>query len=109
MTNLNAEPRNIDIKALTITGYLEGMSFLLLLGLAMPLRHYFQLNEPVRYIGMIHGVLFIGYIVVLLSTASKTKLPLWAMPGGVISAILPFGPFIFDRMLKKSINTRPNS
>ena len=103
MTNKNA-----DIKALTITGYLEGASFLLLLGLALPLRHYFQITEPVRYIGMIHGILFISYIVLLLSTTSKVKMPLWAMPGGVISAVLPFGPFVFDRMLKKSINTRSN-
>ena len=96
--------KNSQIQALTITGYLEGISFLLLLGLAMPLRHYLQINEPVRYIGMAHGVLFIGYLVVLLSTASKIKLPLWAMPGGVISALLPFGPFIFDHFLKKSVN-----
>ena len=100
--------KSTNIKALTVTGYLEGISFLLLLGLAMPLRHYLQINEPVRYIGMAHGLLFIGYIVILLSTASKTKLPLWAMPGGVISAILPFGPFIFDHMLKKSLGTRSN-
>jgi integral membrane protein len=99
MTNKSA-----NIKTLTVTGYLEGVSFLLLLGLAMPLRHYLQINEPVRYIGMAHGFLFIGYIVILLSTASKTKLPLWAMPGGVISALLPFGPFIFDHFLKKSVN-----
>lgn len=96
--------KNSQIQALTITGYLEGISFLLLLGLAMPLRHYLQINEPVRYIGMAHGVLFIGYLVVLLSTASKIKLPLWAMPGGVISALLPFGPFIFDHFLKRSVN-----
>ena len=98
-----------NLKPLSITGFLEGISFLLLLGLAMPLRHYFQINEPVKYIGMIHGVLFISYIVVLMSTASKVKMPLWAMPGGVVSAVLPFGPFIFDRMLKKSINTQSSS
>ena len=101
--------KNFEIKALTITGYLEGISFLLLLGVALPLRHYLQINEPVRYIGMTHGILFIGYLVVLLSTASKIKLPLWAMPGGVVSALLPFGPFVFDRMLKKSIAMRSNA
>ncbi len=95
-----------NLKPLSITGYLEGVSFLLLLGLAMPLRHYFNISEPVKYIGMIHGILFISYVVVLMSTANKVKMPLWAMPGGIISAVLPFGPFIFDRMLKKSVSTR---
>ena len=94
-----------EMKTLTVTGYLEGLSFLLLLGLALPLRHYFDLVEPVRYIGMAHGVLFIAYVVVLMSTAAKVKMPLWGMPGGVIAAFLPFGPFIFDRMLKKAVVT----
>lgn len=92
-----------ELKALTITGYLEGMSFILLLGLAMPLRHYFDLAEPVRYVGMVHGILFLMYLVVLMSTASRVKMPLWGMPGGVIAALLPFGPFVFDRLLKKSL------
>jgi integral membrane protein len=92
-----------ELRALSITGYLEGISFLLLLGVAMPLRHYFEFSEPVRYLGMTHGVLFIVYIVVLVSTASKVKMPLWGMPGGVIAAFLPFGPFIFDRMLKAKV------
>lgn len=90
-----------ELKSLTIAGYLEGLSFILLLGVAMPIRHYFDISEPVRYLGMAHGVLFIAYVVILMSTASKVKMPLWGMPGGVIAALLPFGPFVFDRMLKK--------
>jgi integral membrane protein len=92
-----------ELKALTIAGYLEGLSFILLLGVAMPIRHYFDISEPVRYLGMTHGVLFIAYVVILMSTASKVKMPLWGMPGGVIAALLPFGPFVFDRMLKKVV------
>lgn len=92
-----------ELKSLTIAGYLEGLSFILLLGVAMPIRHYFDISEPVRYLGMIHGVLFIAYVVILMSTASKVKMPLWGMPGGVIAALLPFGPFVFDRMLKKVV------
>lgn len=92
-----------ELRTLTITGYLEGVSFLLLLGVAMPLRHYFDLAEPVRYVGMLHGILFMAYLMILMSTASKVKMPLWGMPGGVVAAILPFGPFIFDRILKNNI------
>ena len=95
-----------ELKALTVTGYLEGMSFLLLLGVAMPLRMYFDISGPVRYVGMAHGILFIAYIVILMSTASKVRMPLWAMPGGVVSALLPFGPFVFDRLLKNSVQAK---
>jgi integral membrane protein len=93
-----------QLKTLTIVGYLEAVSFLLLLGVAMPLRHYFDISDPVRYIGMAHGILFMAFLVVLMSTASKIKMPLWGMPLGVISALLPFGPFAFDRLLKQSLN-----
>lgn len=92
------------LKTLMITGYLEGTSFLLLLFIAMPMKYYLSISEPVKYVGMAHGVLFMMYLYVLMSTASKVKLPLWAMPLGTLAAILPFGPFLFDWMLKKQVS-----
>ncbi|TXD96920.1 DUF3817 domain-containing protein [Psychrobacter frigidicola] len=91
------------LKNLTIMGYLEGTSFLLLLGIAMPLKYMMGISEGVRYIGMAHGVLFIAYIVILMVAAIKIKMPLWAIPAGVLGSFLPFGPFIFDHFLKKSL------
>lgn len=94
------------LKILTFVGYLEGISFLLLLAVAMPLKYMMGIPEGVRYIGMAHGLLFIGYIVILMGTANKVKMPLWGMPAGVIASILPFGPFIFDALLKKSLKEK---
>lgn len=91
------------LKSLTVVGFLEGVSFILLLGVAMPVRYYFDYSEPVKYIGMAHGVLFMAFLLVLLATASKIKMPLWGMPLGVLSALLPFAPFAFDYLLKKSL------
>jgi integral membrane protein len=93
-----------SLKTLTITGYLEGTSFLLLLGIAMPLKYMMGIPEGVKYIGMAHGLLFIGYIVILMGAANKVKMPLWAMPTGVVASVLPFGPFIFDALLKRSLS-----
>lgn len=93
-----------SLKTLTTVGYLEGSSFLLLLCIAMPLKYMLGIPEAVRYIGMAHGILFIGYIVILMGTANKIKMPLWAMPAGVIASVLPFGPFVFDYLLKKSLH-----
>ncbi len=94
----------ISLKSLSWVGYLEGISFILLLGVAMPLKYQLGIVEPVKYLGMAHGVLFIAYVLVLMSTASKIKLPLWAMPSGVLASLLPFGPFVFDRALKRSLS-----
>ena len=95
--------QNSALKNLTIMGYLEGTSFLLLLGIAMPLKYMMGIPEAVKYIGMAHGALFIAYILMLLIATSKIKLPLWAMPAGVLGSFLPFGPFIFDHLLKKRL------
>nr|WP_275691807.1 DUF3817 domain-containing protein [Psychrobacter glaciei] len=95
--------QNSALKNLTIMGYLEGTSFLLLLGIAMPLKYMLGIPEAVKYVGMAHGALFIAYILVLLIATSKIKMPLWAMPAGVLGSFLPFGPFIFDHLLKKRL------
>ncbi|MGM8871180.1 DUF3817 domain-containing protein [Psychrobacter sp. 2Y5] len=97
------EGQNSVLKKLTLIGYLEGTSFLLLLGIAMPLKYMLGIPEAVKYIGMAHGVLFIAYILMLLFAASKIRMPLWALPVGVLGSFLPFGPFIFDHLLKKHL------
>ena len=95
--------QNSALKNLTIMGYLEGTSFLLLLGIAMPLKYMLGIPEAVKYVGMVHGALFIAYILMLLIATSKIKMPLWAMPAGVVGSFLPFGPFVFDHLLKKRL------
>jgi len=99
-----SKEQHSSLKTLTIVGYLEGTSFLLLMGIAMPLKYMMGIPEAVKYIGMAHGILFIAYILILLITVGKIKMPLWAMPAGVLGSFLPFGPFIFDHFLKKSLN-----
>ncbi|WP_413520658.1 DUF3817 domain-containing protein [Psychrobacter glacincola] len=91
------------LKSLTIIGYLEGTSFLLLLCIAMPLKYMMDIPEGVKYIGMAHGILFIAYVIILIGSAIKIKMPLWAIPAGVLGSLLPFGPFIFDHLLKKNL------
>lgn len=91
------------LRKLTIMGYLEGTSFLLLLGIAMPLKYMMGMPEMVSYVGPVHGVLFVAYVMVLIITASRIKMPLWALPAGVLGSFLPFGPFVFDYLLKKRL------
>lgn len=99
-----SKAQNIALKSLMIMGYLEGTSFLLLLCVAMPLKYMMGIPEAVTYVGMAHGMLFVAYIVVLFATAMRIKMPIWAIPAGVIGSFLPFGPFIFDYVLKKHLN-----
>ena len=51
------------LKTLRILGNIEGVSYLLLLFVAMPMKYYFGMPMAVKIVGMAHGVLFILYIV----------------------------------------------
>jgi integral membrane protein len=48
-----------------IVAFWEGISYLLLLFVAMPLKYGLGIDTAVRVVGMAHGVLFIAYVVVL--------------------------------------------
>lgn len=91
----------MNIKTLRIVGFLEGLSFLLLLFIAMPLKYIWGNPMLVKYVGMGHGVLFIAFLAVLFIVCEKQKWPIKMFIFGLIASILPFGPFVFDHKLKK--------
>lgn len=91
----------MNIKTLRWVGFLEGISFLLLLFIAMPMKYMFDNPILVKYVGMGHGVLFIAFLVVLFLVCEKQKWSLKMFILGLIASILPFGPFVFDAKLKK--------
>lgn len=86
---------------LRIVSFLEGLSFLLLLGVAMPLKYKFDMPQFVPYAGMTHGVLFISFIVILLIVCQLQKWSLKVFLFGLIASILPFMPFVFERYIHK--------
>ena len=55
----------MNIKTLRLVGLIEGISFLLLLFIAMPVKYMMDNPILVKYIGMGHGVLFVLFLVVL--------------------------------------------
>jgi integral membrane protein len=81
---------------------IEGLSFLILLGIAMPLKYIFDWPLAVKYVGWAHGILFILYIYTVFPTSQKLKWEFGRTFFALVAAILPFGPFIFDRNLKKN-------
>lgn len=78
---------------------LEGISFLILLGVAMPLKYVWGLPIAVKVAGWIHGVLFIIFSVALAQTVRAARWP-WSRTALVfVAALLPFGPFLVDRRM----------
>jgi len=86
---------------LRLAGFLEGASFLALLGIAMPLKYLAGEPTPVLVVGWIHGLLFILYVVAI----ARAKIALSWSPvrtaGALAASVLPFGPFVFDIWLRR--------
>jgi integral membrane protein len=84
---------------LRVLGWLEGASFLLLLGVAMPLKYLGGRPEAVRVVGMAHGILFLLYVLAVVHAATEQRWRAKTVTAFMIAALLPFGPFIADAKL----------
>ncbi|APY07104.1 hypothetical protein BWZ20_01755 [Winogradskyella sp. J14-2] len=87
-----------------IVALLEGVSYILLLFLATPLKYFANDPKYVKILGMPHGLLFIAYVVmaVLMSKNMKwNSRTLWII---LLAAIIPFGTFYIDKKYLKTKN-----
>ncbi len=79
----------------------EGVSFLLLLFIAMPLKYFANMPMAVKIMGGIHGVLFVAFIVLAWEVKGDyRKSFLWLLKAGLAS-LLPLGTFVMDREWRK--------
>jgi len=78
----------------------EGLSYLLLLFVAMPLKYWADMPLAVKYTGWVHGLLFVLYAICLIMAWQEQK---WRFGKAVlifVASLLPFAPFIVDKRLK---------
>lgn len=85
------------VKLFRIVGILEGLSFLVLLLIAMPLKYMAGMPEAVRLVGSLHGGLFLVYLFFALQVASELNWAKRQMAAAFIAATVPLGTFYFDR------------
>ena len=85
------------VKIFRILSYLEAISFLVLLGIAMPLKYLFDMPEYVRLVGMAHGLLFVLYVIGAYYLYETLNWKFKVLGIFVICSILPFGPFYADK------------
>ena len=79
--------------------FLEGISYLVLLGVAMPLKYLAGMPLAVRVAGSLHGLLFLLLVVLTLRAMRTRGKPFgWGLRVAIAS-ILPFGTFFLDRDL----------
>jgi integral membrane protein len=92
---------------LRLIGTMEGVSFLVLLGIAMPLKYLAGKPEMVRIVGSAHGLLFVLFAAAVIDTAVRMRWPLTRVMGAMVASVLPFGPFVFDAHLRRTAAAQP--
>lgn len=88
-----------SIGRLRLIGFWEGVSFLVLLGIAMPLKYAYGEPGAVRVVGMAHGILFMLYLWAAIQAALEHDWPWKKTALVLIAALLPAGPFVADAKL----------
>lgn len=96
------------LRRLRIIAFLEGLSFLVLLFIAMPLKYLADMPLAVRIAGSAHGGLFLVFLAVLVLTSRERRWPVRRSLGGLAASLLPFGTFVLDRSLKEEMRELSN-
>ena len=95
------KPRRHPLTVLRWIGLAEGVSFLVLLGIAMPLKYLAHMPAAVKYVGWAHGLLFILYVLAL---GHATTVQLWSPLRAAalfVAAVVPGGTFVAERWLRR--------
>jgi integral membrane protein len=91
------------LSRLRFIGLLEGCTLLILVVIAVPLRHLAGFPIATRIIGPIHGLVFILYLVALIDCISAGAWTSREITRGAIACLIPFGTFLNDGLIKRKI------
>ncbi|MFC4353903.1 MFS transporter [Chryseomicrobium palamuruense] len=95
------EKQYLPIRLFRFFGIIDGISLLILLGIAMPLKYWAGLPLAVTFVGSIHGAIFIGYIVTIVIVQLTVRWNVYWSLLGIAAAFIPFANFLLDRAVKK--------
>ncbi|AYQ36154.1 DUF3817 domain-containing protein [Runella sp. SP2] len=92
-----------QIGRLRVIGFIEGVSFLLILFITMPLKYYAEMPGPNKVIGMVHGLLFVLYVLAVVQSKIEYNWPLKKTALALLASIVPFGTFWADAKLFRQV------
>jgi integral membrane protein len=84
-----------------MTALAEGISFLTLLFIAMPMKYFMGTPEVVRVVGSIHGVLFVLYVGLLAMLHFRQRWSYTFSLYALLASVIPFGTFMLDKQLRE--------
>ena len=85
-----------------VIAFLEGVSYILLLFIATPIKYFGDDPQYVKLLGMPHGLLFISYVVLAIMLKNELKWDTKQFGIVLLASIIPFGTFYVERTYLKS-------
>jgi integral membrane protein len=79
----------------------EGISLIILLGVAVPLKYIWGQPEAVKIFGMAHGLFFVAFVALAFHLMSQTNRDFSWLAKALLLSLIPFGTFYLDRSMKK--------
>ena len=90
-----------QIRIFRMIALAEGVSFLTLLCIAMPMKYFMGMPEVVRVVGSIHGGLFVLYVGLLAMLHFRQRWSVIFSLYAFVASIVPFGTFVLDKQLRE--------
>jgi integral membrane protein len=100
-------PPNPLLARFRSVAWIEGLSYLALLFVAMPLKYWAGIPIAVRVVGMAHGVLFIAYVVLVALLLARGTFSFIRAAWALLMSVVPFGTFVLDRQLARDFAALP--
>jgi len=84
-----------------LISFIEGISFLILVFIAMPLKYFAGIPLAVKIVGMSHGILFILFVLALVMAENRYKWKFLSFQLFVYS-LIPFGFILIEKIIMKN-------
>lgn len=97
--------KKTNLKILRRLGIIEGISYLTLFGITMPLKYMMGMKEPNYVVGLIHGLLFVSYVFWTFIIYNQYRIGIKKSLLLLLSSLLPFGTFVSDAKILKPLET----
>jgi len=95
--------KDLTLIRFTQIAFIEGVSTVILFFIAMPLKYLADWPLGVKYVGWAHGLLFITYLILLISCWFIYKWSFKRLAAFFLASLIPFAPFFVERELKKEM------
>lgn len=93
-----------ELKKFKIINKIEGISFIILLFIAMPLKYSFGYPIATKIVGMLHGLLVFAFIYQIIEAKKEAGFTGKETALYSILSLIPFGSFYTDKLLAEKLS-----